>query len=433
LLLLCLVAAVGVSGCDEGGVFGAGGDGGLLVQVVDSVGAGIPLVSVLTVPETRRAVTDERGEARLTGLDRGIYAVVATDSWLGTGRSSPVYVAGSGVTRIEVELQRGVYLVPKGTIYEPYWGVERLCGDTLVFRALVDDPGGPTAKLDLVWSGDLDGVLRRERGVHPGRYEFATAELSCTTQMVRLQVTNQAGVSDLDSMLVRVLPENPELRILQPADSSLFMLGEEIEFEALLDRVNSPLELLEYEWVSNLGGSFAAGHPDSGGEIRATTAELPPGLQWITLRVRRDGREIVRQRIKLVNGAPPEIEGFEGEAVMGRVSLRWSPSEAADFDRYEVWRAPEAEHAGEWIATIDAVTQDAFVDTLAPPVRRAFYRLRVYNDAGICRQSEALPVENPGGLVLPQMPRALLLHPSAPWAYLDGSSPDRVGRLGSFS
>ncbi len=160
--------------------------------------------------------------------------------------------------------------------------------DTLVsFQAQVNDDQTDPPNLALRWSSDLQGILSETDPADIGGVAlFATANLDVGNHTITLMVTDESGeqASDVISLTVNDVPDNPTIRIVHPVAGEAGAEGEAFEFVvSVADEQQAP-ETLLVSFESDLDGVFCEPTPDTIG-VTACEQALTPGDHRLTFRV----------------------------------------------------------------------------------------------------------------------------------------------------
>lgn len=201
------------------------------VSTIDGViGSGVSFSAVLSPGEhiIHASVTDRGG---LTGSDQTIVFVVADttpDVQIVAPAETAVYVIG-----VPIEFQATAMDFEEGDLSD-----------------------------QIVWVSDVDGLL----GTGPN----VTATLSAGEHTIRAAVTDQAGATGADEVLLRVVASRtPDIAIASPLDGSEFEIGTEITFTATAFDYEDGDLTDTIVWRSSIDGILG-----NGGSI---TAVLSPG------------------------------------------------------------------------------------------------------------------------------------------------------------
>ena len=111
--------------------------------------------------------------------------------------------------------------------------------------------------LAVTWTSDRDGELFAGMGDPSGTILFASSELSQNTHQITLTVTDEMGLSCMDTIEYSI-GSPPSLMLQLPYTNTLINEGDDLTFSALVsDSEQSGSELL-VEWESDIDGQLYA-------------------------------------------------------------------------------------------------------------------------------------------------------------------------------
>jgi hypothetical protein len=322
-----------------------------------------------------------------------------------------------------------VFFEPAVDIVSPGHSSEFSHVDSVRFVAQVADLEDRATALRLVWRSDIDGVLSTQPALANGVAAFATDALSLGAHTIALRVEDSDGRVGADSIRVTIRSFAPVADIVAPSGAARFTPGEPITMSAhVFDRETRP-ESLAVVWSSDLDGVLETGRPDATGQTSITRSTLSAGVHSIRIAVTDKDGNSARDSVRVQNVLPGPISLAQPTVASSRVSLTWTSSTPAGFDRYEVYRAtsPGLTRTGSPLRTFRSVTDTAWVDSLPPFATQVYYRVFVVNSFGYDRGSEERAVPSPGGLILEDVAvDDAVLHPTQPWIYLNDRSAGKI-------
>ena len=123
------------------------------------------------------------------------------------------------------------------------------------FSALISDEEDDPENLEIRWSSSLEGELSLDTTTTSGGEISDYAYLSEGQHAIELWVEDSSGKNSTDEVVIQVGGENnaPTCSVLEPADSSVFILGEMITFRGMVDDADILLDL-QVEWSSDKDG-----------------------------------------------------------------------------------------------------------------------------------------------------------------------------------
>lgn len=362
-------------GCGDGEGAAANADGGkggagLFVKVTDSEKRPVADAVVSTEPATRSALTDGLGSVFLADVTPGIYAVTAQHASLGSARG-PVTVTASGVTQVELTLQKEAVLpgAPTARIVAPVAGARFGRGEPVMLRGMVADDKDPPGALTIEWSSNLDGKLSDASARADGSVEVTAAALSAGAHVVTLKVKDNEGLSG--SALVTLVVDSGGAG----ADSGPDM---PVPADGPLPDTSPPTDM----------GLPGQDGPD-GGPPPADTA-VEPNLGLVLAPLSHDG---------------------------STVTLTWTPTPDDGFASYRIYRASGASAAFEVINIVSDSKVRSYRDTTV-----AFgivYRYRVDGLTGAARvvPSNVQMITAGNFIALNTQVTAMLVDPTRPYLY----------------
>ena len=174
---------------------------------------------------------------------------------------------------------------PNVTLTKPVDGQLLHWNSVVVFEGVVDDDMDESADLRTYWSSDRDGSLDESIPDAVGEVSFESS-LSVGVHTITLRAVDSDGLSGEESVVVDVQENQPPSVVIEaPATGSEFLVGDAVEFRALVtDAEESPSDL-ETEWSSNLDGVLSLMPADPDGRLILETASLSAGEHVISVRV----------------------------------------------------------------------------------------------------------------------------------------------------
>ena len=177
-------------------------------------------------------------------------------------------------------------------------------GELVVFEALVGDADIRADQLTVDWSSDRDGPLGSSTPDTSGETVFALSDLSTTTHVVTVTVTDEVGGTCTD-FVVYVVGSPPSLTVTSPSSGDLVDEGDSIDFSAQMSDLQDSFADLVATWESDRDGVFSTEGPDSTGLAAFTSDALSAGDHVLTVRVTdTDGHQAQEDVSFTVNGAP---------------------------------------------------------------------------------------------------------------------------------
>ena len=192
------------------------------------------------------------------------------------------------------------------------------------------------------WESSLDGVLDVDATVESDGSITSYSELTEGEHILTLTVTDTAGQTDSDSVLVEVGPPNsgPECEITQPEDGTAVALDALVVFEATATDVDVPSDWLIASWSSDEDGDLGDSAPSSAGEVAFPIDTLSANTHTITLTVTDEVGYTCTDFILLTVSTPPELSVTSpadgettnaGEAITFAATVTDAEDSAADL------------------------------------------------------------------------------------------------------
>ena len=181
-------------------------------------------------------------------------------------------------------------------------------GEMVSFDAITSDLESGMARLTATWSSDKDGFLSTMLPNIDGTLSLNLNTLSRNTHQISLRVEDDAGGVCIDTMVISITSP-PQIIIASPAQSSVYNLGESIEFAAQAYDVEDAANMLTVTWSSSLDGVFSVKSPSVTGAVSFPYAQLSSGQHTIAATVKDTvGLEVSELRTVIVNTPPDQPE-----------------------------------------------------------------------------------------------------------------------------
>ena len=114
---------------------------------------------------------------------------------------------------------------------------------------------------------------------------------------------------------VKVVNTAPNVSILTPSDNAVFVLGDVVNFTAVVNDSQQGAETLDILWNSDLDGELNTESATGSGEVMFTTINLSVGNHLITLRAIDAKAEVGEDQVIVGIGEPaPETDDTQGKS-----------------------------------------------------------------------------------------------------------------------
>ena len=106
---------------------------------------------------------------------------------------------------------------------------------------------------------------------------------------------------------VKVVNTVPNVSILSPNENAQFVIGQTVNFEAIVDDAQQSADTLNLTWLSDLDGDLSTTPASGNGEVQFSTINLSLGNHLITLRAIDNNAEVGEDQ-RIVHIVEPEPE-----------------------------------------------------------------------------------------------------------------------------
>ena len=180
----------------------------------------------------------------------------------------------------------------------------------VTFEGVVSDTEDPPADLGVTWESDLDGVLDVANEADSAGTLIGRTTLSEGEHLITLRVEDTHGKVGTDAVTVTVGPANraPDCALNRPADASVWVFGDSIDFAGLASDADVDAEELDYALRSDIDGLLGVGTPTNTGDIALETDTLSKGTHLITLEVADEVEASCEDTIQVIVDTPPVVE-----------------------------------------------------------------------------------------------------------------------------
>lgn len=210
----------------------------------------------------------------------------------------------------------------------------------------------------------------------------------------------------------------PSIVLLLPVLPANFKLNEKIAFSLNVKDDDSPAAEINVVISSNLDGKLFEAHPDASNHISFETSTLSGGIHHITITATDKENFSSVKTFDVSTTAPGEIVLESAVLSLEKVNIKWAKYSGADFSRYELYRAPDANQAGLLLASFNSVDSVTFVDKTPPFVSEVYYYVKVLNSSGNFRNSNRIKVSSPGGKIYFYSATDAVHHPTEPVIFI---------------
>jgi hypothetical protein len=182
------------------------------------------------------------GSVSTAGLSEGVHSITAsaTDSKLATGTAT-------------VTVTVAIPAPPVVSIVQPGAGEKFLVAEPVTFVGTALDSVDEDLTASLQWTSDLDGPIGTGGS-------FVVSSLSLGLHTITAQVTDSAGLSGSDSILIEIQdPAPPTVEITSPADGLTFAFGTPVPFAGTATDAFDGDLTPSLAWISDRDGAIGTG------------------------------------------------------------------------------------------------------------------------------------------------------------------------------
>ncbi len=213
--------------------------------------------------------------------------------------------------RVSITVEEVPDSPPTAEILTPEEGSDAVyyTGEFIALSGLAGDAEDAPADLLAEWSTSLDGTLDVDASVDSSGTIASYATLSEGDHVLSLTVTDSAGQTATDTVVIAVGAENqqPACAITAPADGSVSTFGEPLDFVANATDPDVPSDWLTASLSSDKDGDLATITPTTDGLVSFSTDALTADTHTITLTVEDDLGLSCTDAINVVVSTPPTI------------------------------------------------------------------------------------------------------------------------------
>lgn len=196
-----------------------GGDGQIVATIFNNGNEVNQGIKVITYPYTVELTTDAFGQVHFENLKAGIYDVYSYIPKHGSGKT--IVKVDDDLQRIDVNIIDGLLAETYVHISSPQLYAGFSTDEEITFTAKVFDQNTSMDHLKLQWSSNLDGKLELYSKDDEGNVVMKTSSLSKGKHYIKLEATNNLGITSGDSIIINTLaPKNIKLEVEKLADFS---------------------------------------------------------------------------------------------------------------------------------------------------------------------------------------------------------------------
>ena len=172
--------------------------------------------------------------------------------------------------------------LPACAITSPASGSVSIIGQSVVFTADVSDADIPSSDLTVIWSSDKDGTLGNSTPSSSGDVIFSFDALSAADHTISLEVTDEAGSSCSDIILLTV-GASPSVVLTAPSNGDVYQIGDSVIFSAEVSDSEDQPGQVALSWVSDIDGELSTQGATSSGTAQFIKNDLSTGLHNLIL------------------------------------------------------------------------------------------------------------------------------------------------------
>ena len=229
--------------------------------------------------------------------------------------------------------------------------------EAVTFLGTADDAEQTAATLLVAWSSDKDGELGTAPPTSAGDIVLSTDDLSVSTHVITLQITDDAG-EICSAFVLYSVGQPPVGTITGPSDGLEVDQGDEVTFTGLVSDDATAAIDLNVSWSSDLDGELDTDGATSTGALSFATTALTTGHHTIELTVTDEHSLLAIDAITVnVNGVPTaptiSLSPADPDTTDDLVATVETPSVDPDGDPVEY------DHAWSLFGTVSSASTDA--------------------------------------------------------------------------